>query len=208
MRIAKPNSWTTKLSWRFSLVLFAATCTQAPPEKREATATATTAPAAAKGAPPAPPDQPQPHASEAPLVAAASFRPEEDVAVRLQKEVESAAKADPAGAARMSAVRPVLTCVEKTGSNRWRAHFGYKSKASKEITIGTGLHNRLWPPPIAQGQPTAFSPGSRTDALELPFVEGTSVAWVLGQSFDVATKSSPICRAAGTKVRSTHTTAH
>ena len=129
------------------------------------------------------------------------FRAQEDVSVRLQREIETAAKEDPAGAARMAAVHPVLTCVEKSSDGEWRAHFGYRNKGPKAMTIATGLHNRVWPPPIANGQPTAFAPGAEADAVDLPFKDGGSVAWVLGQSFEVATKASRSCGARGSRGR-------
>jgi hypothetical protein len=204
MMIANRYTSTARPWWAFPLALVVATCTHSPAEKPQPAAAATASPDPGTVGSPGPTGSPRARSSEATAVAPAPFRPEEDLSVRLQKEIESAAKADPESVARLSALRPVLTCVEKTGSSQWRAHFGYKNRAAREITVGTGLHNRLWPPPIAKGQPTAFSPGSRTDALELPFTEGTSVAWVLGQSFDLATTSSPACRTAGAKARGTH----
>lgn len=180
-------------------ILLTVACAQKAPEKNDA-------PAVPGNAAPAAPAKRPPQAltSVTPVTPdPLPFRAEESVSVRLQREIDTAARADPAGAAQMAAVHPVLTCVEKASAGEWRAHFGYRNKGSRELTIATGLHNRVWPPPIANGQPTAFAPGARAEAVELTFKDGGSVAWVLGQSFEVATGSSPRCGVHGAK-RSAH----
>ena len=128
-------------------------------------------------------------------------RPEEDISVRLQRELDAAATTDATASRQVDSVRPVLKCVEQASNHEWRAHFGYRNQTSKGISIPVGFHNRFWPPPIGQGQPTIFEAGTKADVVNVPFVDGGSAAWVLGQSFVLARPASIRCPAAKTAAR-------
>ena len=131
-------------------------------------------------------------AGDAPHVAV----PSEEPVVRLRKELETAAAADPAAAERMRAIGPVLKCVERSSDGKRVAHFGFANKSEKVSLIPVGFYNRIWPPPIQQGQPTSFTAGARADVLQIPFDGASSVAWVLGAAFQIADSSSPACPSA------------
>lgn len=207
-RGAKPEMTTRKFStWRTTALRFALSvpffpaCADKPAATAEVHASATDSvappPTAPSSAAPAPPKNDPPSPSPSPEGAAPSrsraLHVEEDLAVRLRREVDGAAQADPADSKRVSPVHPVLKCVERSSKGEWRAHFGYRNTGRESLPVAVGLHNRVWPPPIGQGQPTTFQPGNQADALQLPFVETGEVAWVLGQSFDVAKAGSRHC---------------
>jgi hypothetical protein len=133
--------------------------------------------------------------------AAHVFVPSEPPEVRLRSELATAAKVDSVMAARMAGIAPVLKCVEALPDDKLRAHFGFDNRLSeggnggngKKTSVPVGFYNRFWPPPIEQGQPTAFDPGRREDAAQIVFAKEASVAWVLGANFSLATASSPRC---------------
>ena len=143
--------------------------------------------------------QPPPAAQPQPAAVAQTPSPEEPVPVRLQREMDAAAKLTPTTAAEMTSIRPILKCVEKVSDKQWTAHFGYKKAGKRKLTIPLGFHNRAWPPPIGQGQPLVFSAPSESDVMKIEFAAGATVAWILGQSFQVATTSSPACPSKGAK---------
>ena len=57
--------------------------------------------------------QPPPAAQPQPAAVAQTPSPEEPVPVRLQREMDAAAKLTPTTAAEMTSIRPILKCVEK-----------------------------------------------------------------------------------------------
>lgn len=125
------------------------------------------------------------------------FVPSEPPEVRLKSELATAAKVDSVTAARMAGISPVLKCVETLPDDKLRAHFGFdnqmRGEGGKRTSVPVGFYNRLWPPPIEQGQPTTFDLGRREDAAQIVFAKEASVAWVLGAHFSLATASSPRC---------------
>ena len=141
-----------------------------------------------------------PAPTPAPPAPAVALHPEEKVAVRIQKELDAAAKVEPSTASAMTAIRPVLKCVEKLNDKRWVAHFGYRKEGAKKVTIPVGFHNRFWPPPIGQGQPLVFTAPAEPEVVKMEFGPGASVAWILGQSFQVADARSTPCPSKGVKV--------
>ena len=172
---------TTALRLALCIPLLPA-CADKPAGKAEIHASATENAEPPTTAPPAAPPAPP--------------RVEEDLSIRLRREVDGAAHVDPDDSNRVSQIHPVLKCVETSSKGEWRAHFGYRNKTREAVPIAIGLHNRVWPPPIGQGQPTAFQPGGQADVLQLPFVESGEVAWVLGQSFEIAKTGSRRCTGA------------
>jgi hypothetical protein len=110
-----------------------------------------------------------------------------------QREVAAARTFDAQTAARVQPVHPIVDCVEPLSATEWRAHFGYANDASDTIEIPVSVFNRVWPPPLARGQPTRFGEGTRKDVLGVKFNPLGSTAWVLGTAFAVATPKSPRC---------------
>ncbi len=95
-------------------------------------------------------------------------------------------------------VRPTLKCVEKVSSSSYKAHFGYSSSSSSNVSIAVGFYNRFFQSPSGRGQPTLFMPGSHPDAFQLSFASNSSLSWILGYSYVSAVSSSPVCPPTGT----------
>jgi hypothetical protein len=151
-----------------------------------------TVPVTADAGPPHPTTAVVPDAAAQPAVA-------EEVSVRIQRELDSAAKLDPETAAKMKTVRPVLRCVEKVNDTEWRAHFGFNNPTEGAVSIPIGFYNRIWPPPISLGQPTEFPRGISADVVRVPFNGASSAAWILGASFQEARSTSPLCGRAASR---------
>jgi hypothetical protein len=116
-----------------------------------------------------------------------------ELTAQVQAAIEGSPTPPAATLAELRRVRPVLKCVEKTGTNTYSAHFGYTNSSSASISIPIGFFNRFFPSPINGGQPTVFSPGTQPDVVRVPFNRTGAVAWILGVSFDIATSRSRAC---------------
>jgi len=117
------------------------------------------------------------------------------VDVILKREITRAATLNPAGFEKVKALRPVLTCVETVSETEGVARFGYANESAAEVEVPVGVFNRFWPPPIGQGQPTKFAPGTKVGVVKVPFKTASSVAWVLGREMQMADVHSPACPA-------------
>jgi hypothetical protein len=117
------------------------------------------------------------------------------VSQQLQAEITALRRSDPDSCDRVDSLRPVLKCVERIADHRYLAHFGYSNYSSKFVPNPTGGHNRFAPSPNDRDQPTRFAPGFQDDVVQVPFT-GT-LAWLLGNSFEIATKYSRACSPAG-----------
>jgi hypothetical protein len=119
---------------------------------------------------------------------------DQDVLIQeAQRELDAATLSNPATAAQVGRVRPVLKCVGRLGNNRFQAHFGYRSGAPNAIAIPVSFFNRFWPAPTDRGQPTAFLPGSTDDVVQVSFSGFSSSIWVLGNHLAIATRFSRPC---------------
>jgi hypothetical protein len=97
------------------------------------------------------------------------------------------ASATPASAT----VSPILECVAQTQSG-YVAWYGYKSFATKPLSIPIGILNKFVPNPINRGQPTTFQPGRNSFVFAVPFASGT-LSWKLSLGSATASASSTRC---------------
>jgi hypothetical protein len=117
----------------------------------------------------------------------------DEIATRLQAELEAGATLNAATAASVRPVRPVLKCVDKLSSTSYRAHFSYTNSSTSSIPIPVGFFNRFFPDPSNRGQPTTFAAGTHADVVQVTFSSSSFVAWVLGSGVAAATKTSALC---------------
>ncbi len=66
-------------------------------------------------------------------------------------------------------VLPQLTCVVKTGNNKYTARFGYDNSTDAAVTILVGFDNYFTPGNPNRQQTTAFQKGRVTNAFSVPF---------------------------------------
>jgi hypothetical protein len=95
----------------------------------------------------------------------------------------------PGGTASVSAV---LDCVIPFLNGSYTAYFGYSNSGPTTMTIPIGPNNRFIGVPANQGQPTAFSPGSRNFVVSV-HSRGKRIAWALDGSIAAATANSTPC---------------
>jgi Bacterial Ig domain len=105
--------------------------------------------------------------------------------------VTGAAFVAPAAAQAPDVVLPILTCVEPVDdpSFRLRAHFGYVSTYSSEVTIPIGANNLFFPGAQNRGQPTTFVPGfhPRQFSTDWAFsASSAAIVWFMGTERAVA----------------------
>ncbi len=89
-------------------------------------------------------------------------------------------------------VSPVFECVIRQGGTAFLARFGYVNVTPSVVTIPVGSENALSPASVNGSQPTAFSPGTQSDALQVGISKG-QIAWSLDGSTATATFHGPHC---------------
>jgi hypothetical protein len=96
-------------------------------------------------------------------------------------------------------IAPVVDCVTDNGDGSFVAQFGYVNPNDHNVTISAGDNNFFSTPSerLATAPPTLFLPGTRVDAVRVPFT--TSVTWTIrNPNGDIetatATSQSPSCR--------------
>jgi hypothetical protein len=96
--------------------------------------------------------------------------------------VMAAALAAPAAAQGPDVVQPILMCIEPIEGPgfKLRAHFGYVSTYSSEVTLPIGPDNFFSPGVINRGQPTVFLPGFHPHQFSTEWVvsgSSTQITW-------------------------------
>ena len=88
--------------------------------------------------------------------------------------------AAPAVAQGPDVVQPILTCLEPLADPgfKFRAHFGYVSTYSSEVTIPVGPDNFFSPGVLNRGQPTIFVPGFHPRQISTEWVISGSSAQI------------------------------
>jgi hypothetical protein len=90
-------------------------------------------------------------------------------------------------------IHPILECVQDNGDGTLTAFFGYENENNVPFSIPVGSHNRFFPSPKNQGQPTDFLPGTQAGVFTVTFPDTSVRVWFLDFQTVTASASSTAC---------------
>ncbi len=91
-------------------------------------------------------------------------------------------------------ITPIAECVQPQRDGTLVAKFGYQSNATEVVRIPIGEKNKFTPGPVDVGQPNEFFQGRVTNVFSAPVPAGSSLRWILGNTFVEANVSTERCQ--------------
>lgn len=91
-------------------------------------------------------------------------------------------------------ITPIAECVQPQRDGTLIAKFGYQSNATEVVRIPIGEKNKFTPGPEDVGQPNEFFQGRVTNVFSAPVAAGSSLRWILGNTFVEANVSTERCQ--------------
>lgn len=91
-------------------------------------------------------------------------------------------------------ITPIAECVEPQRDGTLIAKFGYQSNSTEIVRIPVGGKNKFTPGREDVGQPNEFFQGRVTNVFSAPVPAGSSLRWILGDTFVEANISTERCQ--------------
>ena len=91
-------------------------------------------------------------------------------------------------------ITPIAECVQPQRDGTLIAKFGYQSNATEVVRIPIGAKNTFTPGQEDVGQPNEFFQGRVTNVFSAPVPAGSSLRWILGNTFVEANVSTERCQ--------------
>jgi hypothetical protein len=93
-------------------------------------------------------------------------------------------------------VTPIAECVDILTDGSMTVHFGYQNTGTTPVKVPIGENNRFTPGKSDIGQPTEFFTGRITNVITTTIPAGSTVRWVLGNTFGDGNVTTQRCQPA------------
>jgi hypothetical protein len=100
----------------------------------------------------------------------------------------------PTATATPIAITPIAECVELQRDGTLLAKFGYQSNATEVVRVPIGANNKFTPGQEDIGQPNEFFQGRVPNVFSATVPAGSSLRWILGDTFVEASISTERCQ--------------